>query len=390
MVGQRRNVMSHQLTAAQLLKFELLDKGLTVSQEALSSLAVANRERSLSPRDYASTSGVVLKLEDDVWVNAPVDVYNPNFVSATPYELGYDDGFYVEGNGLTSRAAFWLQPKYHGTENQHGPLNRYVFTHGDRARLAPVQSCSMTCTFCNIPYDYPIQDQYLIKSADALVLAARTAITDEWQPAHHVLISGGTPKPKDIGWLRETYTHVLTDLHGVQVDLMMVPLPGLFDLPRLAQLGVHEFSINIELFNRERAQEFMRQKYRQGLNFYLDFIEQASAEFGRGRVRSMLMVGLEPLEDTLRGVRAIAERGGTPVLSPFRPDPVTPLASIPPPESTLLREAYLRAKDIVAEYDLELGPDCPPCTHNTLSFGTGPREQLVYRHEQPVMAGDKM
>ncbi len=54
----------------------------------------------------------------------------------------------------------------------------------------------------------------------------------------------------------------------------------------------------------------MRHKYNQGLAFYLDYIEQAAAALGPGRVRSMLMVGLEPMEMTLAGVAAIAERGG--------------------------------------------------------------------------------
>jgi hypothetical protein len=31
---------------------------------------------------------VILRLEDDVWVNAPIETYNPNFVQATPPHFG--------------------------------------------------------------------------------------------------------------------------------------------------------------------------------------------------------------------------------------------------------------------------------------------------------------
>ena len=76
---------------------------------------------------------------------------------------------------------------------------------------------------------------------------------------------------------------------------MMVPLPGLLDLPLPDKLGLNEISINIEVFSETHAMQVMRHKYNQGLNFYLDFIEQAAEALGPGRIRSMLMIGLEPM-----------------------------------------------------------------------------------------------
>ena len=252
------------LSPARLLKFELLDRGLTLDSSAVTALSRLYGDRELSPHDYASTSGVILRLDEDVWVNAPIELYNPNFVDGSPYLLLFeDDHFEVRGQGLSSAAAFWPQPTYHGTSNEYGPLNNLVVTHGDRGRLSPVRSCSMTCTFCNIPYDDPLS-VYALKPVDALVAAARTALEDPAQPARHLLISGGTPKPKDIGWMRDLYATVVSSFPGTPVDIMMVPLPGLFDLPELAALGVNELSINIELFGREASRPVMRQKYNQG------------------------------------------------------------------------------------------------------------------------------
>jgi hypothetical protein len=369
-----------------MLKFELLDKGLVLSPAAADVLARHNRDKSLTPHDYASTSGVILKLEDEVWVNAPIGLYNPNFVADTPYRLEFDEEFVVEGAGLASRASFWLQPFYHGVTRDFGPLNNYVVTHGDRARLSPLRSCAMTCTFCNIPYESPLST-YQLKSVEAVLEAARVALEDPQQPARHLLISGGTPKPKDVPWMQDLYAAVLNAFPGVPVDLMMVPLPGLFDLPRLSALGLNELSINVELFNRERSRVLTRQKYNQGIDFYLNFIEQATMVLGVGRARSMLMVGLEPVEDTLAGVRAIAERGGTPVLSPFRPDPATPLSALKPPTAAVMREVFERASEIVGDYGMMLGPDCPPCSHNTLNFAEGRNGEIIYPHPTPEMLG---
>jgi Radical SAM superfamily len=374
--------MATTLSVAQRLKFQLLAEGIEISRLARKALHEAASQSDLTPADYASTTGLILQLDDDVWVNAPINDYNPNFVSDSRFVLDYGaDGFWVHGAGLASPATYWPPPGYHGRAERFGPLNNFVVTHGDRARLSPVRGCAMTCTFCNIPYDDPL-DVYGTKPVDALIEAARTAVRDPRQPAHHMLISGGTPKRPDFGFMQEVYRRALIEFPDTPVDIMMVPLPGLFDLPLLDKLGLNEISINIEVFSEARAKEVMRHKYNQGLDFYLDFIEQAAETLGPGRVRSMLMVGLEPMEMTLAGVAAIAERGGVPVLSPFRPDPATPLRDRKPSGAAELEQTYLRAMDIAASRGAVLGPDCPPCTHNTLSFVT---PGAAYRYPRPVM-----
>jgi Radical SAM superfamily len=379
--------VTSSLRPPEALKIGLLAHGLTMAPASRAVLDDVTDGRSLSPADYASTTGLILRLEDDVWVNAPVADYNANFVGdETPFLLDHDgDTFLVAGAGLESRAEYWPQPAYHGTSNEFGPLGNYVFSHGDRVRLSPIRGCAMTCTFCNIPYDDPIE-VYGLKPLDACVAAIRTALADPVQPARHLLISGGTPKPKDAAFHRELYRHVLTSFPDVDVDIMMVPAYGVLDVAELADLGVRELSINLEVFNQGLARDLMRQKFNLGLDFYLDFIADATERLGPGRVRSMLMVGLEPLEDTLAGVRAVAERGGVPVLSPFRPDPATPLSAARPPSRRHLEEAYRRAEEIVAELGVALGPDCPPCSHNTLNFPGVGEGAIGYRYAVPRLA----
>src|ERR1700722_1007891 len=373
--------MATTLSVAQRLKFQLLAEGVEISRPARQALREATSQRDLTPADYASTTGLILELDDDVWVNAPIIDYNPNFVSGSRFVLDHGaDGFCVHGAGLASAARFWPPPHYHGQSERFGPLNNFVVTHSDRARLSPVRGCAMTCTFCNIPYDDPL-DVYATKPIDALLEAAHIAVDDKRQPAHHMLISGGTPKRPDFGFMQELYERVLVEFSSTKVDIMMVPLPGLLDLPLLDKLGVNEISINIEVFSEASAKQVMRNKYNQGLGYYLGFIEQAAEVLGPGRVRSMLMVGLEPMEMTLAGVAAIAERGGVPVLSPFRPDPATPLRDRKPPAAAELEETYLRAVDAAAAVGALLGPECPPCTHNTLSFAPGPN--VTYQHPRP-------
>ena len=152
---------------------------------------------------------------------------------------------------------------------------------------------------------------------------------------------------------------------------MMVPMPGLLDPESLVAAGVHELSINLELHDDQAARDIMPAKAKLGLSGYMDFIERAIDAFGPGRVRSILMVGLEPLEDSLAAVEILASAGCEPVLSPFRPDPSTPLRNGRPPTVEELAEVYERSVEIAARHGLRLGPKCVPCHHNTLTFPDG-------------------
>lgn len=382
MIARRTEVPEiSQLTAAEQLKLALLAEGLSISDAAQAHIDRSNGGRPMTPADYASTSGVILALEHDVWVNAPISEHNPNFVAAPRFTLDRDDdGLLVRGEGLASRAAFWLPPAYHGERNDAGEeLNSYAFTHADRVRISPIEGCSMACHFCNLPYEF----RYRRKRVAGLVDAVRRALDDAVQPAHHVLISGGTPRAEDFEYVQEVYEAVITGFPEVAVDIMMVPADGLLDLEWLDRIGVNELSVNIEIFDRSISRRIMRRKSDQGLDYYLSFIERASETLGPGRIRSMLMVGIESIEQTLAGVQAIAERGGVPVLSPFRPDPATPMKGAAPPTRALLEETYVRAREIAARFDVPLGPSCIPCTHNTVTLAEAGAGDAHHYHGRP-------
>lgn len=358
------------LSAIQRLKLRLMTEGIGVTGRAATRLAGEDR-RPLTLADYASTSGISLRLEDDVWVNAPLQPHNPNFVSDPTMELDLDGGTFVLREGSeVFRVEPIRVPSYSLKKNSSEELHSsYAVTHTDRVRLSPIEGCSMVCSFCDLPY----RKKYRRRQIDGLLEAAEAALADEVVPARHILLSGGTPKPEDYAYLNTVYEVFGQRFSTVSsVDVMMVPLPGLLDVDRLLAAGIHGLSINIELFNSETARKIMPQKQRLGTKHYLDFIEQAVERFGPGRVRSLILVGIEPLEDTLRGVAALAERGCEPVLSPFRPDPATPLKRLPPPEPALLERAYLASREIVDRMDgVKLGPRCIPCQHNTLTFPDG-------------------
>lgn len=353
------------LSALQRLKFQLLAEGMAISAAARTKLLAQAPGGVLTLADYASTSGVPIRLPGDIYVNAPISDYNPNFVDASPHVLDWTgEGFVLRSGPHEWPAEPIPVPAYGFRNNSVGePYSHYGLTHTDRVRISPISGCANRCTFCDLPRRY----EYRLKDADLLIETIRVALADPVLPASHVLISGGTPKDKDFGYLRNVYERVLEAFPGIPVDIMMLPLEGVIDLRALRAQGLHGLSINLEIFDDALRRKIVPEKNAIPMEAWLSVIAKGVELFG-AEVRSMLMVGLEPMEATLAGVRALAERGCTPVLSPFRPAPGTPLQDQPPPSAAFFEELFLRATDICEGLGMRLGPQCAPCQHNTLTF----------------------
>jgi len=231
-------------------------------------------------------------------------------------------------------------------------------------RISPIQGCAYRCQLCDTPFKY----KYKKHSIDDLTEAISVALNDEINPARHILISGGTPFPKDFAYMDEIYMKVSKFFKEVPVDVMMAPRPNLDYSEKLYSWGINEISYNIELYNNKISKKIMPQKYKLGFKHYIHSLKHATLFFGKGNVRSLIIVGLEPIEDTLKGIEALVAHGCQPIISPFRPTPTTPLSEHPPPSEETLIKVYERGTEIIKQFDLKFGSRCIPCHHNTLTF----------------------
>jgi hypothetical protein len=343
-------------------KVDIMTGGISISPEAAEQLSGISP---LTLADYASTSGMTLRAENNVWINAPIIEYNANFVENPEYTLRTDnEQLYLSAEHDEFSVDFIPIPNYHNQTLSDGtPVIEIAASHGDRLRLTPVDGCAYKCDFCNIPFDR----KYRMRSIEQLTEATQIAMGDTALRAEHVLISGGVPRDRDFGKELEFYKYIIHNNPDIDIDIMMAPVPELLNPEQLKQIGANGLSINMELWNTEIANKLIYGKVKLSRKQYLSMIEKSVESFGKGAIRSALLVGLEPIEDTLKGVRALAERGCDPMLSPFRPDPATPLSHLKPPMASELLQVYERSLEIISEFDgVKLGPRCIPCGHNTM------------------------
>lgn len=363
------------LAAHQDLKLYLLAHGIAISERAEQTW-LERYGGPISLSEYASTSGVCLHTADDIWVNAP---FVEEFTHGTDAVLQVvDDEFVVDWRGSCIPVFVVPVPRYHDSwwvDSVNGERYRYTnigVTHTDRVRLSPIEGCHWRCTFCDLPYEH----RYRKKPVDEMLRVIDLAVADD-PAAHHVLVSGGTPTPADQAWLDDVYAQV-AGASPIPVDVMM-PARHDFGYPAwLRSTGVNMLSVNLEVSDPERARKITPNKARTfGRQHYLDYIEAAVRSFGVGFVQSLMVFGdaVEPLERTLEGVRDLAERGCIPVLSPFRPDPNTPLGKhgALPPGVEEMKRAWDAALDICDRVGTGVrpGPRCIPCHHNTVTFPDG-------------------
>jgi hypothetical protein len=364
------------------IKTIALSLGLRIADDLL---AVLGGEHQLTVHEYATTGGVTLVLPHGVLVNAPFD---EPFCARSPLEL------------VTARAGMALRldgdevpvlalqplPGYIGAVAADGRrVDATTMSHADRIRVSPIDGCSYNCSFCNLP------GSYTPHSLAQITAALDVALHDEILPTRHMLISGGSPskQPRQQDYFKATCLGILRHVQQVTadraelfpVDIMMSARPdGPEFVEELVAAGVDGFSLNVEVYSEEGARRHLPLKHKLARPYMEPMIEAAVELFGRGsgRVRSLIIPGLETPEQTLEGVEWLASLGCHPVLSPFRPARDTQLGGSEPVSPEVLEHILRESRRIVAKHGVTLGPRCIDCQHNTLSFpwDPGPHEVL--------------
>lgn len=343
------------------LKISVLATGVRAEPSAIRELSAS---MVLTTHEYPTTGGLACRV-GDVYLNAPFDEW---FCSRADVELVLREGrpTLVHRDHEFVIDEIFPVPSYVGQTDEEGfPLEDVVFSHLDRVRLSPIVGCAYDCAFCDLP------GRIRLRPFDRLRRAAERAISDASLPIRHMLISGGSPGPRQQAEFADTVVALVEHFAPtLETDVMMSSGPDTVALvDRLVDAGVYGLALNIELFSDSASELFIRGKHRRARPHLEATISRAVERLGRGgRVRSLILPGLESTDDTLAGVEHIAALGADPTLSPFRPSEGTALARREPCSAEQLRDVLDGAREIARRHGVALGPRCLPCQHNTLAF----------------------
>ncbi|MCL2311873.1 MAG: ATP-grasp domain-containing protein [Firmicutes bacterium] len=343
------------------IKFELLNQGVIITPDALEYINKTGQIRS------AVFDSIDITIFNNLRVNCP---YKTKLSEFSPYSIDLADGVlllkryeqtisivHIDLIDALSNCKTSNDVKYHNIAT----------LATDRVRINHTSVCHFKanacgCTFCNLPehngsysfYDIcQVIDNYL-----------------EYCDFRHFLIGGGSS-----GQGYAEVEHIIKIAKYIKqkcdkpVYVMCLPPED----PRLIELlydtGIDEIAFNIEVFDREIAKKIMPGKGLIPLQQYYNSLNKGVNLWGRnGRVKSLVIVGLETQESLMQGIQTLCTMGVQPVLSAFRPLKNTPLEnSIPPPTNTLI-DIYTQAEKLCKNESLFLGPSCFECQNNTVSF----------------------
>lgn len=341
-----------------ILKANLLEKGIKVTKNAKKILDKQSDIWLMD--DYITCSGVTLKYEDEY---ATIGVEDNSI-----YELiaEGDKLFITDGSDDKIEISVITPPDYMRDEMiiDGKKITVYVNTYTDRTRLQLMSGCTNNCKFCNA-----VEYKYELNSIKGMEEALEIAL--EQSKTRHLLISSGSVREEHLEIITEMYDHFTKKYNDLDVDIMMTPrgFTSYTDssqyedyIKHLKDIGVHGLSINMELNHQDYLKKYCPEKFAIGQENYLKFLEIAVKIFGPNKVRSLLIVGIEPLEETLEGVKKLAMIGVNPVLSPLFPYGEANF----PPKADLFIEAKEKSLEICRKYNVKMGPLCKPCTHNVL------------------------
>ena len=343
------------------IKTALINQGLKISDKAAKHM---ENNGGMRVGTYYSLD---IKI-NDVRINCPLSIKT---VRLTPFTLDCEnEGLYLYYYGKKLYPVEYDKKyEYVKKKTQSGiDINSICFLATDRLRLQNSSFCTFAvkgngCRFCEVDCtDSGFSTEDILEAIDI-------CFSDKKVPFRHILIGGKSQNP---GFEKETIIRMCRRIRtysDMNIYLMCLPPADLNDIDEYIESGVNEFGFNIEVFNRDLAEKYMPGKGKIPIRQYMRAIEHAvSLTDKNGAVRSAFVVGLEPIEDLLKGIEEVCKIGAAPILSAFRPIPYTPMADVVPPSNNYLMEVTVKAQNICSKYGIELGPSCNECKNNTLTI----------------------
>lgn len=344
------------------LKISLLVQGVRISEDAYNYIS---RENSIK---NATFNAIDISIFNGLKINCPRNI---SFSELSPYHIEYDT---LNGLQLYCKHSFVSNVQVDTNENildrktSSGiPYSSIGFKTNDRVRIRHTDICyfkeqGQSCSFCESKHTkrYKFSDSDIYEVIDAY---------EKEIDFRHYLIGGASEQMEFEPERIKKIIQYIRKKSSKPIYLMSLPPKDVAHIYDYYQLGLNEVAFNIEIYDRKIASKIMPGKGKIPISTYMNALEESTKYFGKtGNVRSMLIVGLEPEKSLLKGINALCAIGVSPMLSIYRPMPLTPMKHIVPPIITDIKSIYWKSEDICKQYGLSLGPLCTQCQNNTLSL----------------------
>jgi hypothetical protein len=264
-------------------------------------------------------------LKNRLWVNVPVEEH---FVKATPYTLAGSpaDGYRIhdERNGATYPIQIPPEPAWYTRHTSRGiPMNRIGVLQGTYLGIYVNLVCtfwnyspSLNCRFCTTGQN--VGEHEVADKAVSDVVETCWAARDE-SKVTFVHLNAGFQGTRGIQFA-EPYIEAIKTEVGALVGAQLAPERDFSRYDRVIGLGVDHLSFCVEFLSPEWFARICPGKERVlGQRIFLESLAYCAQRMPKGAVSGEIIAGVEPIEETLRGIDLIADMGAFPTVCIFRP-----------------------------------------------------------------------
>jgi len=239
-------------------------------------------------------------------------------------------------------------PGFYRSRTRSGSrMGSFASLHENLLMLNPLMGCGFfaregaACQYCQ--YDSMLNEKVPpLRDPLELVEVVRAALSE--REIDTVYLYNGYAPGDDVGLNRLVPVIALLRRHigHRQIALETVAPKDTAVIDALYAAGLDVFVCNLELHDTERFAEICPGKeISGGQQAIWDALNHARNVFRPGAVVSNLIVGLEDIASSKKGIDALIEHGVVPLLQPFRPLPGTPLEGHALPSLEEMEELFL-------------------------------------------------
>jgi len=380
-VGQRLNPAE--------LKIILLCCGLRVDE----SCRIEEEGRPVCNGQADLASGLEMILPGDMkelWVNVPV---REKFVQDSPFRLTCTRGEYRicdERHGWNYSVCLAPKPDWYDWCTTRGvPMSQVGMLEGSCLSIGLGVQCrfwsgesALHCRFCRRAEARPVHThQHTIED-----VVETAAMAKEKSGVTFALLHGGYQGANGLAAILP-YLKALKQRVGILVGMQFPPESDLMLYDQAQALGVDHLSFCLDFYNRDYFHRFAPGKSKAiGQEGFFRALEYSVQMMRKGTVSGELIAGIEPTEDSLRGIDYLAAVGATPLVSIFRPLQQTEMQDFAPPGAAEMLRVFRHVYQTCRARNLPIGlaPNFHlsvlPLPEDTIYLATDSRDGRTYQN----------
>lgn len=361
-----------------LLKATLLTDGIRSDSESLEKLGIEYKEQNHGLFGWDFENHIDIKLPDDFYLpDGTVVQYRLN--SKSPYNVGkVGNKLILYFNEEEICEIKWMErPKYYNKKTSNGnEMVKIGQVGGEDCLFFCFQNyCSnfkedKQCAFCNLVSTSKTYNS-VIRKKDIQDIGEVAAAAWSEGKVNHVNITGGCYiSGKEVEVVSEIITSIKEKTGFERVPGVILPAPAKGDnIQRYYDSGIQALGFAMEVWDEQYYKAICPGKSSNtSHDEFVESITKAVEIFGKGNVYISMVMGLEPKETFLEGIKELSKIGANVIPFVWAANPGSKLEGHRAPSAEWYVETIMEAAEIVYEYQVPWGTEnhCYLCDGNSL------------------------